>query len=113
MRLWHCGTGQLLAEVAVHAGPVNSLAFDAVGKRLYTGDGKGVLKELSVDVGHSKSRSHPGDTRLRVNVKLLRSGTGEALPLPVTWDTGGREGRGRARIYRLTVYKRTLPPRPK
>ena len=74
VRLWSCDTGLVLTEVAVHDACVNTLCFDALGKRLYTGDGGGVLKELSCDVGHSKSRSHPDKSRLRVNVKLLRSG---------------------------------------
>jgi WD40 repeat protein len=75
VRLWSCDTGLVLTEVAVHDACVNTLCFDALGKRLYSGDGGGVLKELSCDVGHSKSRSHPDKSRLRVNVKLLRSGT--------------------------------------
>ncbi|KAK3280672.1 hypothetical protein CYMTET_11501 [Cymbomonas tetramitiformis] len=71
IRLWDMLTGQPLRELCVHQARVNHLAFDA-GKRLYSGDGHGIVKELSCDA-HTKGSG----------LKLLRS-SNELAGEPIT-----------------------------
>lgn len=64
VRLWNCETGEQLFALSVHQACVNTLAFDALGKRLYTGDGEGVVKELSCDTrGRASKARAPSASR--------------------------------------------------
>lgn len=46
IRVWDAATGHLLQTVNAHGSHVNALAFDASGKYMYSGDGRGILKEF-------------------------------------------------------------------
>jgi WD40 repeat protein len=78
VRLWNVTTGEQLCELSVHNACVNTIAFDSLGKRLYTGDGDGIIKELSCDVKHRRRQSQHGSVELAkvkdVSLRLLRSG---------------------------------------
>ena len=62
IRAWDAESGQLLHAVASDKGPVQALAIEPEGKRLFSGDAQGVIKEHSCDPNVGK----------RGNLQLLR-----------------------------------------
>lgn len=64
-----------------HAVRVNCLCFDALGKRLYSGDADGMLREFSFDVGADVApHGNRIQPRLLARVEALNSKGGEAEP---------------------------------
>jgi WD40 repeat protein len=57
VRVWSAADGQQLSFLQVSCSPINCLAFNQLGSRMFTGDAAGVLAELSVDVTPLSSSS--------------------------------------------------------
>uniref|UniRef100_A0A383VQN2 Uncharacterized protein n=1 Tax=Tetradesmus obliquus TaxID=3088 RepID=A0A383VQN2_TETOB len=57
VRVWSAADGQQLAALQVSGSPINCLALNQLGSRMFAGDAAGVLSELSVDVTPLSSSS--------------------------------------------------------
>ncbi|KAG2441513.1 hypothetical protein HXX76_003135 [Chlamydomonas incerta] len=86
VRLWRRYTGELLAAVKTQSGAINSLCFDKLGTRLYSGDSAGVLQarrgsEFSCDVnkGVEAAAAAPGATNLKASAITTGGGGGGNL----------------------------------
>jgi hypothetical protein len=47
--VWSAADGQQLSCLQISDSPINCLAFNQLGSRMFTGDAAGILAELSVD----------------------------------------------------------------